>query len=203
MTRSGMAMVASVQAKVQHVSAHAQLFNIIKDLSFGRKEVTLASGRKSNFYLDMKFTMLNPQGATLLSELVFQRLLKETIVPDYVGGLAMGAVPIVSNVAMYSYQQGRPIPGFFVRKEAKQHGSKRQIEGTASIAGKNVVILDDVTTTGESAMISVNAARQNGANVMLVLSVVDREEGAAKFYADQHIRFDQLFKAGEFLRATE
>ena len=96
------------------------------------------------------------------------------------------------------------MPGFFVRKELKNHGTRQLLEGLASsesLEGKNVVILDDVTTSGHSSMAAVKAAQDEGARVMLVLAIVDREEGAAEFYRDNNVPFAALFAASEFMTA--
>jgi len=174
-------------------------FDLIKEKSFFKGHFTLASGKVSDYYLDMKPTMFDPDGSRLLTELVLSRL--EGIAVDLIGGLEMGAVPLISNIVMRSATMDRPIPGFFVRKSVKDHGTKKLIEGTSDIAGKSVVILDDVTTTGESAMVAVWAARNAGANVTLVLSVVDREEGAAQLFKKEGVLFDHLFTASAFLKS--
>jgi len=176
-------------------------FDIIKQRSFGRKKITLASGKESDFYFDMKPTMLMPEGANALAELILGRLDPKQV--GYVGGLAIGAVPLLGPIAVVSYQKGRPIPTFFVRSEAKTHGTMRKLEGVMpdELRGQDVVILEDVTTTGASAMIAVEEARKAGANVILILSVVDRGEGAAEFYKEKGIPFESLFTAKEFLDA--
>jgi orotate phosphoribosyltransferase len=180
-----------------------KVFDLVKRLSFKRGSFVLVSGRTSNYYLDMKPTMLNPEAASLLAELVLNKL--EGVKVHYIGGLAMGAVPLLSQIAMLSYAKGRPIPGFFVRKAVKDHGTMKLIEGVKQrdLKGMSVVILDDVTTTGDSAMQAVKAAQDAGAKVELVLAIVDREEGAAEFFAKQKIPFKWLFRAGELLQATE
>lgn len=182
-------------------SARARLFDIIREKSFFRGRVVLASGRESDFYFDMKPTMFDPEGVTLLAELILQKI-EETGV-DYVGGIAVGAIPLITPVSMASFTRGRPIPGFFVRKEVKDHGTRRRIEGVdpARLKGRNVVILEDVTTTGGSAMIAVKAAEEAGARVVMVLSIVDRGEGAADAYARAGVRLESLFTAAEFLAA--
>jgi orotate phosphoribosyltransferase len=174
-------------------------FELIKAKSFGRREIILASGQPSTFYFDMKPTMLSPEGANVLSELILARLNDENI--DYVGGLVMGAVPLISTINQLSFLKGRPLPGFFVRQEVKTHGTMKKIEGVSDeeLNGKKVVILDDVTTSGKSAMIAVEAVKAAGATVVMVLSVVDRGEGAVDFYRNQNMRFDSLFTAKEFL----
>jgi orotate phosphoribosyltransferase len=178
-------------------------FDIIKRLSFRRGSFVLSSGRTSNYYLDMKPTMMHPEGAALLAELVLNKL--EGVKVHYIGGLAMGAVPIVSQVAMLSHSTGRPIPGFFVRQAAKDHGTQKLIDAVkeGDLAGRSVVILEDVTTTGESAMHAIKAAQDAGAKVELVLTLVDREEGAVEFFAKQRLPFKWLFRASELLQATE
>jgi orotate phosphoribosyltransferase len=180
-------------------TARAKAFHLIKEKSFFKGSFTLASGKVSNYYLDMKPTMFDPEGALLLADLVLSHI--EGVGADLIGGLEMGAVPLISTVAMRSAMVGRPLPGFFVRKSVKDHGTKKLVEGISSVKGKRVVILDDVTTTGASAMIAVEAARKAGATVVLVLSVVDRQEGATEFYKEVGIPFAQLFTAGDFLRS--
>jgi orotate phosphoribosyltransferase len=185
--------------EVYEESARDELLRIILRKSFARGKVTLSSGKVSDYYLDMKPTMFDPRGSLLLAQMVLQRL--ETEAVDFVGGLEMGAVPLVSTVTMMS-ALSRPLPGFFVRKSVKDHGTRRLIEGTSEpIAGKRVVILDDVTTTGESAMLAVRAAQEAKAIVTLALSVVDRQEGAVEFYKARGIPFAYLFTASEFMGA--
>ena len=174
-------------------------FDIIKARSFGRKKVTLASGKESNFYLDMKPTMLVPEGANALAELILARLDSKEV--GYVGGLALGAVPLLGLIAGLSLYKGRPLPTFFVRRDTKAHGTMQKLEGVMpdELRGQDVVILDDVTTTGASAMLAVEEARTAGANVTLILSIVDRGEGAAEFFRQKDIPFECLFTAQEFL----
>ena len=175
---------------------------IIKSKSFSRGRFQLSSGKQSDFYLDMKPTMLDPEGADALAQMVLDRLKDMKV--DCIGGLEVGAIPIVSTIAMLSQQQGTPLPGFFVRKELKDHGTKQLLEGLASgesLEGKSVVILEDVTTSGRSSMAAVKAARDEGARVVLVLAIVDREEGAAEFYRENDVPFAALFAASEFMAA--
>jgi orotate phosphoribosyltransferase len=188
-----------LQFPASKMSTRGKAFNIIKERSFRLGDFTLASGAKSTYYLDMKPTMFNPEGADVLAHLVFERLSELPV--ELVGGLEMGAVPLIGPINLVSYQRGRPMPGFFVRKNVKEHGTRKLIETAEDIAGKNVVILDDVTTTGASAMLAVDAVRAAGANVLLVLSIVDREEGATEFYQKAGVPFDRLFKTSDFMSA--
>jgi orotate phosphoribosyltransferase len=174
------------------------LFELIKARSFSRGTKMLVSGRNTNYYFDMKPTMFHPAGAAWIAELMLDRI--EGLKVDYVGGLAIGAVPLVNSIAMLSHQRGRPIPGFFVRAQVKDHGTQRRIEGTSeSLAGKNVVIVEDVTTTGGSASAAVEAAKAEGANIVLVLSIVDRLEGAVENFNNRGIAFEAIYTADEFM----
>jgi orotate phosphoribosyltransferase len=175
-----------------------KLFMLLKQRAFRRGKVILASGRESDYYFDMKPAMLDPDGATLLAELILQEL--SGLQADCIGGLEMGAVPLIAPVAMRSPAFGRYLPGFFVRKTVKDHGTKKRIDGI-DLAGKTVVILEDVTTTGESAMEAVRAVEEAGAKVSLVLSILDRGEGAAELYAEAGVPFKSLYRAEEFLGA--
>lgn len=189
-----------IRFPAKKISARAKAFKIIKERSFEFGNFTLSSGEKSKYYLDMKPTMFDPEGAALLAQLIFLRIAK--LKPDYIGGLEMGAVPLIAPINMLSYEARRPIPGFFVRKGIKDHGTKKLVEVIdGDLNGKNVVILDDVTTKGESAMTAVKAAQGVGANVILVLSIVDREEGAAELFKKAGVQFDWLFRASEFMPA--
>ena len=134
-------------------ASRARLADIIRKRSFGRGEITLASGRKSDFYFNLKPTMLDPEGAALLAEMSLDALKDDKV--DYIGGLEMGAVPIAGAIAQLSWLKGRPIAAFFVRKKPKEHGARLAVEGLAkgeSLAGKRIVIVEDVTTTGGSAL---------------------------------------------------
>ena len=164
--------------------ARERLIAIIKARSFqSGKEVTLASGRTSTTYFNMKPTMLDAEGAHLIATLILEAI--AGLDADLIGGLEMGAVPIASAVAAVSHGTGRPVNAFFVRKQAKEHGTKSLIEGLPagdSLKGKRVVIVEDVTTTGGSAIKAADAVRSEGAEVVGVVTVVDRQEGAGEAF---------------------
>lgn len=174
-----------------------RLFDLINERSFRRGTFILASGKESAYYFDSKPTMLHPEGATLLAELIADEI--KHIEADCVGGLEMGAVPLIAPVAMKSSEAGRPLMGFFVRKAPKDHGTKQRIEGL-DMNGKTAIIVEDVTTTGGSALQAVEQVRAAGGKVALVLSILDRGEGAAELYAANNVPFKSLFRAEEFLR---
>jgi len=168
-----------------------QLIEIIRDRSFrDGVEIKLASGRMSNFYVNMKPTMMHPQGAYLIASLVLDQLVDDRV--DLVGGLEMGAVPLAASVATLSQAKGRPIGGFFVRKKAKDHGTQSLVEGlapTETLQGQSIVVLEDVTTSGGSALQAVRSLEEAGARVVCVMTVVDRQEGAVETFAEAGIGF--------------
>jgi len=174
-----------------------RLFELIKERSFRRGNFTLASGKQSSYYFDSKPTMLHPEGATLLAQLIFDAI--KDVNADCVGGLEMGAVPLIAPVAIQSLEAGQPLMGFFVRKAPKDHGTKQRVEGI-DMAGKTAVIVEDVTTTGGSAMQAVEEVKKAGGKVALVISILDRGEGARELYAAAGVPFTSLFTAEEFLR---
>ena len=180
----------------------AELFELIRTRSFGHGRIMLASGRESDYYIDMRPTTVHPAGATCVGELIVDAL--EGLRVDFVGGLEMGAVPIATAVAIASHARGRDIGAFFVRKKPKDHGAKKLVEGLPkgeTLRGKNVVVVEDVTTTGGSALQAVAALREEGANIVLVLTIVDRLEGAAETFAKEKLTFRALYTADEFLKA--
>jgi len=184
-------------------AARTRLKDIIAKRSFGRGEITLASGRKSDFYFNLKPTMLDAEGAALLAQLTLDALASEEL--DYIGGLEMGAVPIAAAASAVSALTDSPVHAFFVRKQPKEHGAKLLIEGLMkgeSLEGKRVAVLEDVTTTGGSAMKAVDAVKDAGAEVALVFTMVDRQEGATETFSQAGIKFASLFTADEFLRGS-
>ncbi len=191
----------AVRSSAQKLATRSDAFKIIRNKSFRRGKFLLVSGKESDFYLDMKPTLFDPHGANLVAELLLDRIKDRKV--DCVGGLAMGAVPLVTAVTMLSAGGPKPVPGFVVRKRIKDHGTKNLIETAENLAGKNVAILDDVTTSGGSAMEAVIAAQEAGATVVVVLAVVDRGEGAAEFYREKGIPFEYLFHVREFMDATD
>jgi orotate phosphoribosyltransferase len=181
----------------QSVGLRQRAFEIIRDKSFRRGDVILSSGGTSDYYFDMKMTMLDPEGAHVLARLILDEL--QDFEVERIGGLELGAVPLIAPLAIESLLQDRPIAGFIVRKASKDHGTRKAIEGE-SVKGKNVVVIEDVTTQGRSALYAVEEARRAGAKVQLVLSVVDRNEGARELFKREGIDFKFLFEAAAFLK---
>ncbi len=154
-----------------------RLGEIILERSFKYSDnppFTLASGRQSNFYFNCKPTTLDPEGMNLIGEVIFD-MIKDAPVTA-AGGLTLGADPIASALAVISYQLGKPVKAFIVRKDAKDHGTKSAIEGNV-MSGEKVVIIDDVITTGGSTITAIEHARKAGLIIDRVITLIDREEG--------------------------
>lgn len=176
------------------------LLDIIRTRSFRQGGAfRLASGRTSTIYFNLKPAMLDPEGARLIGAALAERA--GELKADYVGGLEMGAVPLVTATAAMSAVAGRPVRAVFVRKAAKEHGTKSLIEGLAEgegLAGRTVLVLEDVTTTGGSALQAVEVLRAAGASVEHLVTVVDREEGAGEALAAAGLTLHALFRKSEF-----
>jgi orotate phosphoribosyltransferase len=172
-----------------------RLIQILKERSYQRRKVTLASGRESDFYVDGKQTSLHAEGAWLIGNLIWERLAPEVVA---VGGLTLGADPIAAAVATVSFHRGRPVHAFIVRKEPKGHGTGMWIEGRRNIPeGSPVCIVEDTTTTGASLLKAVDRAEAEGLRVVQCLTIVDREEGAAEWLAGQGWRLESLVRRAE------
>jgi orotate phosphoribosyltransferase len=180
----------------ESMSKRDRLKEIIIEKSLKRGDFTLASGAKSDYLFDLKTTMLDPEGANLIGHLVLEKLDNDI---DAIGGLELGACPAVSNVCVISSQIDRPLKTFYVRKEKKGRGTDQLIEGCELKKGYKVVILDDVTTKGGSVKEAIKAAQNAGCEVVKVLSVVDREEGAEANLAEDGIALDSIFSKNELL----
>ena len=176
-----------------------RLARIIEEKSLMRgSEMRLASGAVSAFYFDMKPTTFDPEGAGLIAELILEIIRSGEV--DLVGGLEMGAVPIVACVCEKSFGSSS-IPGFFVRKRKKEHGTRCLIEGideNETLADKHAVLLDDVTTTGGSVLKAVEAARREGCSVNQVITVVDRQEGAMENLRNHDVQLIALLTTDDF-----
>jgi orotate phosphoribosyltransferase len=174
-------------------SAREELRALIVELCVERREVTLSSGKKSDFYLDLRRLLMRPRGVRLAGELVLERLLAGPSV-DAVGGMAVGAVPLVAAVlaAAAHRDPAPPLVGFFVRKEAKKHGLGNRLEG-AFAPGQSVALVEDTTTTGGSTLDALDAVLEAGGKVTRVLCLVDRGEGAAEAFAARGVTLEPLF----------
>ena len=180
------------------MSHREQLASLLRAKSIKRGDFTLASGKKSNYYLDCRLTTLDAEGALLTGYCILELLNEMGVTPDAIGGLSMGADPVVSAAIVVSALEKRPVQGFLVRKEAKDHGRKKQIEGMERTQGKRVVIVDDVCTTGGSTLEAIAAAQREGCEVVAVVSIVDREEGGSEMLRAKY-NYRSVFTARELL----
>jgi orotate phosphoribosyltransferase len=153
-----------------------RLRELLRQRSVAHGDFTLASGRRSSFYIDARRTTMSGEGLALIGALGLERLTARGWAPALVGGLTLGADPVAYAIAAAAQAQGRPLDAFTVRKQAKAHGTGQRIEGCFA-AGAAVVVVEDVITTGQSAADAITAVEAAGGRVLGVLAVVDREEG--------------------------
>lgn len=176
-----------------------KLFELIQKLSLKRGQFTLASGKASSYYIDCRMTTLSGEGAYLIGKLLQERIAALHV--DAVGGMSMGADPMVSAVIYRAAEMGQPLDGFLIRKEAKDHGTGRQVEGHLQ-AWMRVVLLEDVVTTGNSTLKAIEAVRRVSPDIEIVkvLSLVDRGEGGSELFSRLGIPYEALFGIDAFLR---
>ena len=166
---------------------------LLKEKSYERRKVVLSSGRESDFYIDCKQTTLDAEGAVLTGRL-FCAMLERGERPEAVGGITLGADPIVTAVSLTSALRGWPVPAFIIRKEPKKHGTGEWIEGTRNLRpGMRVAILEDVVTTGASTMRAIDRSVGSGLVVARVLCLVDRNEGGSEAVAAAGYRVEPMF----------
>jgi orotate phosphoribosyltransferase len=179
--------------------ARARLRELLRDRSFAKKRVVLASGKESDFFIDCKQTVLTAEGHALVGELMLDAL-AELPACDAVAGVELGGCPLASAVALTSHLRGAPKDAVYVRKDAKDHGSKRDIEGDTRLAsGASLVILEDVTTTGGSTLKAVEKLRAAGYRVSGVVALVDRLEGGREAIEAAGLPFVALYTRRDFI----
>jgi len=178
----------------------ARLLEILRTLSFERRKVILASGRESDFYIDCKRTALTAEGHVLVGRLLFDRVRRITPLVRGVGGLTLGADPIASAVALTSFLEGEPVDAFIVRKEPKGHGTGQWIEGRKTIPdGSRVIVIEDVVTTGGSALKAIDRCRAERLEPVACLALVDRAEGGREAIEAQGVPLQSLFERKDFI----
>ncbi len=174
----------------------------IKDLCLIQGgEITLASGTQSSVYFNMKRLAADPQAMRFVAQIFLQHITQH---PDvkYIGGLEMGAVPLTAAVLAQPEAAQSELRGFYIRKETKRHGLKKLIEGLADeseFKGQKIIILEDVTTTGDSSLEAIRIARKAGADVQEIITLLDREEGAAENLQKENLNLTAIFRASDIL----
>jgi orotate phosphoribosyltransferase len=192
------AQPTTAQPTIGSARARARLLEIIRQKSLITEggPFKLASGAMSDYYLDMKPTTFDAEGAALVAEIIVDMLAEERDI-DSIGGLELGAVPIVAAVCAHSFGR-KPVAGFVVRKEKKGHGTDQKIDGNFR-DGSRVVLIEDVTTKGGSVMQAVRAVRDRGATVATIITIVDRLEGAADNLKKDGLALRPIFTTRDLL----
>jgi orotate phosphoribosyltransferase len=177
-------------------NARERLLELLKARSFERKRVVLASGAESDFFIDCKQAVLTAEGHALAGELMFEAL----PACDAVAGVELGGCPLASAVALVSHQRGTPRGAVYVRKEVKDHGSRRALEGDTKLApGARLAILEDVVTTGGSTLKAVEKIRAAGYEIAGVVALVDRLEGGRGAIEAAGLTLTALFTRRDFI----
>ena len=175
-------------------SLHQQLLDLLVQEAYREGDFVLSSGQRSSYYINGKLVTLRPDGALAIGHLLLARLPADT---EAVAGLTLGADPIVTAVSVVSALGDRPLPALIVRKEAKGHGTRAYIEGPVLPAGAQVVVLEDVVTTGQSALQAVERLQAAGYRVERIIALVDRQQGGRELYHERGLAFEALYEIGE------
>lgn len=160
------------------VQDREKLLNIIKEDGYFQGKITLSSGKESDYYIDARRVTLKPEGAALTAKLMLDVV--KDINYDAIGGPTLGADPLIGAIGVLSFQNGNPKNTFIIRKAAKAHGKQQQVEGPEIKEGAEVILIDDVATTGKAFIESIDVLNQMGIRAVKCLCVVDRREGASE-----------------------
>jgi orotate phosphoribosyltransferase len=174
----------------------AKLLDLLNKEALKRGKFVLSSGRESNYYLDGRVITLTPEGAYLVAAIILDMVKDEAL--DAIGGPTLGADPIVGALAALSYIDGKPIKTFIVRKQAKEHGTQRQVEGPELKKGSRVILVDDVATSGKAIMEAKLTLDKIGVTIDKAIVIVDRSEGAADNLAKAGLKLESIFKLADF-----
>lgn len=167
-----------------------EVLKLFAEVAYKEGDFTLSSGQKSSYYINGKQVTLHPWGAAGVGRLLLDRVPGGTVA---VAGLTLGADPLVTATSVVAAYAGRSLTALIVRKEAKGHGTQAYIEGPTLPPDSSVVVLEDVVTTGQSALKAVDRLRSAGYNVSQIIALVDRHQGGAELYAEKGIKFEALF----------
>jgi len=178
------------------VQLRKKLFDLLNKEALKRGKFILSSGKESNYYLDGRVITMAPEGAYLVASIILEMVKSEKI--DAIGGPTIGADPIAGALCAISHLQGRPLKTFIVRKQAKEHGTQRRIEGPELKKGAQVILVDDVATTGKAIIEAKEALEKLGVEVKKAIVIIDREEGAADNLAGSGLTLESIFKISDF-----
>ena len=178
------------------IAMKRRLAKLLLKKSYREGEFTLSSGQKTDYYFDCRQTALHPEGAWMIGNL-FANIIQD-IPAEAIGGMTMGADPLVTATALIAWQQGRPLAGLLVRKEAKGYGAKQYIEGLANVMpGDRVIMLEDVVTSGASVLKACLRAQEAGLTIAAVCAILDREEGGREAVSAAGFELKSLFTRPE------
>lgn len=173
-----------------------RLLRLLRERAVRRGKFTLASGEQSDYYIDGRMIEVHPEGATLIGEAIYQRI--KELAPEAIGGLAVGAVPLVTAAVIACHNHGLAIEGFWVRADVKDHGMRKLIEGNFP-DGARTVIVDDVITSGDSVQKAIDAVQAQGGKILRIVTIVDRQRGAKERFEQAGYVYDPLFTKDELL----
>lgn len=177
-------------ATIELTDLRERLLDLFCEVAYREGDFLLSSGQRSTYYINGKQITLHPQGGLATGRILLPLIPSETVA---VAGLTLGADPIVTATSVVAAYEGRSLAALIVRKEAKGHGTQAYIEGPTLTENSSVVVLEDVVTTGQSAMKAVDRLRNAGYQVEEVISLVDRQQGGAEFYQQQGLKFKAVF----------
>jgi orotate phosphoribosyltransferase len=181
------------------MSERNRLLELLTELAYEKRKVTLSSGKESDFYIDTKQASLTAEGHYLVGRLVLAEIRAHFAGAQAVGGMTMGADPIASAVSLTSWLQASPLPAFYVRKEPKGHGTNQWLEGKKGLpVPAQVVVVEDVVTTGASTLKAIERCRSEGLHVLGVVALVDREEGGREAVEKAGVELRPLFRRSDF-----
>jgi orotate phosphoribosyltransferase len=175
-------------------SSHKRLLELFKTRAFSFGRFTLASGKESSYYINSKKALFNSEAVWLLGDVLWD--LTKDLNIQAIGGLEVGAIPMATAAALRYHEEGRRLEGFFVRKQAKEHGSKQRVEGVV-VTGMRVAVIDDVFTQGTSVLQAITEVENLGAKVVAALCIVDRLEGAREKLASRY-EYRPIFTIRDF-----
>jgi len=174
-----------------------ELFAILKKEAFFREKITLSSGKESHYYIDARRVTLTSAGVYLCAKVMSALIQEEEF--EAIGGPTLGADPLLGALNVLSHQAGNPLKTFIIRKSPKSHGKQQQIEGPDITPGSQVILIDDVATTGKAFLQSLDVLAQNGIKASRAICLVDREEGAKEALAKKGCELVSIFTAKDFL----
>ncbi len=175
----------------------SKLLDILKKEAFLKGKFILSSGKESNFYLDARLVTLSAPGAYLTGRIMLEMVKNECV--DAIGGPTLGADPMVGAIASLSFQAGKPVPTFIIRKTPKAHGKGQQVEGPSLREGSRVIIIDDVATTGKAFVESIEVLQKMNVKISKAICIIDRGEGAREALAKYSVPMESIFTIDQFL----